>query len=1019
MFRIVQVYEFAVQYPQQHQFVSLGKIAVDLAQYAESQYHALSLPLHVSSPGGHATLNLVVTATPMKSILGEDAISMISGASGLSGSPVVTDQDLHGFDEGTSFRRRVSGSVLPSPSRSPQHSRMVSRGSGGLASMDAEADGDVLGQTASPSRTMQQRQEQQQSQRRAAQEVPPNGAPTPSSAQPPLQSQPDQQGSNCGNDTNNNYTSEVDPNDAAYSSTPIEAEAEKGKQQQQQPEESIDASNRSVTASPVPVPHRHRTTSTAGSEHERHTELVMDTQQQDHAQAVRPPSSIGRATARSPSRSPQRPPSSVAATGLSLSPVQEPPHHHQLVQAAQLRADEAEAMLEEAVGMVETERAQRRQAEASIERLQRDLEWAERRAAKERADWEGRMKEAFRKMEQTVMLTERVQREKSELTERLAALTEENQKVRESGDPTTVEAKIAEASLAAKESAEQAAALEIRMLHAKLREMEEFVEEADAKALRAQERATALQAQLVGGDIAGTSRGGRPRSSRSQGIRAFHRGGEGDEEEEISWEQLRAAQERAEALSLELEYARADCRSLEEELKAAREDADRTIATSRREMEMHARRASELMRQVEEARAMTAAAERRASQLHGRVVFLEDTMERNRVQGDKVQKPIVSSSSGRESLEEVDVTQRQNEGQAFYTDVGERSGSQHKGGPSPAAELQALQRHVSELQLAAEERTHELATASHEVASMQAAISVLEAELHAARQQTVDAKQHLSLREEEVQHLRQQMAARADQSAEIRKLRRELAVVSASAAAARSRPSSAPAKAFDPSASFSSSRPGSPAGSLYTGVLDITDGDVLENTDDVAELVSTLTRRAKEAEALAASAAVRTANLVQQLAVSQAEKQEATSKFTEMYEEIARLRGGTEGQLRERIEALERELVVVRNRAEVNALFREEHERIAGELVESKLALAEAQEDILVLRRERFKAEEKQMSFASKLTSLEAKLYKKLSASATNIGKRRSLRPGSALSGSSDDLSRPNSRSREGPSRGN
>ena len=43
------------------------------------------------------------------------------------------------------------------------------------------------------------------------------------------------------------------------------------------------------------------------------------------------------------------------------------------------------------------------------------------------------------------------------------------------------------------------------------------------------------------------------------------------------------------------------------------------------------------------------------------------------------------------------------------------------------------------------------------------------------------------------------------------------------------------------------------------------------------------------------------------------------------------------------MERLEREVLVARNRADVNALFKDEHDRIASELVQTKMLWAEAQ----------------------------------------------------------------------------
>lgn len=45
---------------------------------------------------------------------------------------------------------------------------------------------------------------------------------------------------------------------------------------------------------------------------------------------------------------------------------------------------------------------------------------------------------------------------------------------------------------------------------------------------------------------------------------------------------------------------------------------------------------------------------------------------------------------------------------------------------------------------------------------------------------------------------------------------------------------------------------------------------------------------------------------------------------------LARPTAGPDGELRERIERLERDLMVQRNRADVNSLFKDEHDRWVG-----------------------------------------------------------------------------------------
>lgn len=154
-----------------------------------------------------------------------------------------------------------------------------------------------------------------------------------------------------------------------------------------------------------------------------------------------------------------------------------------------------------------------------------------------------------------MLLTERVQREKAELTDRLAALAAENRNLQSMLDPAVVERRVAEAAAAAKEAAETQAAIEAEALRKRILEMETFVEEADAKALQASGRVAHLQAQLAGAKGAGP-------------------GGTGVVD---GWEEVRAAEERADALSLELQYAKAECRSLEQDVRSAKAEADRAI----------------------------------------------------------------------------------------------------------------------------------------------------------------------------------------------------------------------------------------------------------------------------------------------------------------------------------------------------------------------------------------------------------------------------------------------------------
>ncbi|KDD73577.1 hypothetical protein H632_c2040p0, partial [Helicosporidium sp. ATCC 50920] len=68
-----------------------------------------------------------------------------------------------------------------------------------------------------------------------------------------------------------------------------------------------------------------------------------------------------------------------------------------------------------------------------------------------------------------------------------------------------------------------------------------------------------------------------------------------------------------------------------------------------------------------------------------------------------------------------------------------------------------------------------------------------------------------------------------------------------------------------------------------------------------------------------------------------------------------------------------------------SALLREEGERVAQELVGAKLRLAESEEQLVKLRRQLVKAQEKSMSFASKLTRLETKFYAKMKSTLRDV----------------------------------
>ena len=65
------------------------------------------------------------------------------------------------------------------------------------------------------------------------------------------------------------------------------------------------------------------------------------------------------------------------------------------IQEAENEAYEAKSMLEESITLLEAETAARQQAEDAVESLERELEWTEKKALKERAEWESRMKDSL------------------------------------------------------------------------------------------------------------------------------------------------------------------------------------------------------------------------------------------------------------------------------------------------------------------------------------------------------------------------------------------------------------------------------------------------------------------------------------------------------------------------------------------------------------------------------------------------------------------------------------------------
>jgi len=896
-----KTYDFRIQCPDGEQRnVTLGKAVIDMSRYADARSQTVALP--ITLPGGNqAVLTIIITASAVKGLIGDDSASVISGVSGLSGSPSgldPSDQDLVGFGE---EKRNSSENALSNLSTIPE--------SMGGASVGPNKE------TRSLEKTSIQLGGEEIEKPVAAAAIAPAAVPT---TEPEESTEVEVE--------ERVPPSRIDPPVVAPVAATVEVEETSVlKQQQQQGEEEEEVEGEQY--------YDEEAGSGTGSYPYEGEEELLEGEEEG----------------------------GEYYHGADIEELET------RLGNAEAAAAEAEAMAEEAVQMLEAERSERRQSEASVAQLERDLEWANKKAVKERADWERKMKDSFRKMEGTVLLAERVQREKTELGDRLAAVSAEKKDLEAMLDRDAMEGKVLMAASAATAAAEAQAAIEISSLRKKVREMEEYVEEADAKALKAQGKATALAAQLVGAQGSTTA---------------------------DSYEEVRAAEERADALSLELQYAKVECHSLEAEVKAAKEEADRIITAARREAEFHGARASELAKQLEISMAAAAAAERNVSQSQGRIVLLEDALERSNLQAAS-----------------AELQQRLVAGAAVAATAGGAAGSlSQKNGevnssPTPAdvssaADLEVAMQQVREVQDAAEGRAAQLAATSRELMVSQEALSAAQSELHSSRQDLADAQRIVAARDDEVRQLRDQLRAKEAQSVELKQLQRDMAGLLGGGASLRLSPRRIPNN--NSAAGLPSDTTGNRPGSGQTST---------SLTPENLEELDIAHQKLAEAEALSRNAALQTADLIQQLATSQSERQEAATKITEMREELARLRSGADGDHVRKIETLERELLVSRNRAEVNNLFREEHERIASDLITTKLAWAEGQEQILVLKRSLIKSQERSMGFAAKLTKLETKLYRRL----TNVGRRLSgsvtdvISPGGAGQGKGGDEADANS----------
>ncbi|PSC67340.1 hypothetical protein C2E20_8974 [Micractinium conductrix] len=612
------------------------------------------------------------------------------------------------------------------------------------------------------------------------------------------------------------------------------------------------------------------------------------------------------------------------------------------LEAAEHDVAEAEAMAQEAMEMAEGARdelaavqgeKERLEAEAAelraeAEEAQGSVRWREEREAKKEAEWDARLKEAYKRMEESLSLAERMQRDKDGLEERCSVLLSEKQAIEAKLDPNAVDQQVALEVEAARRAAEAQARVEVEALQQRLRAMEEYVEEADSKRLASASRVSELEAAL-----AVTKRG-----------------------EEDTYGQIQAAEERAEGLSLELQYAQGEAARLAAELELAREAAERRAREHQRSVAEVGARCEALTVGLEAARGEARQEAAVAGELRSRVMLLQEDLE-----GAKLASAAAAAA-------------------------GVGVGAAAAGGADAAARAR-LEREVAERQRAAEERAAQLEAMGRELGAVRASLDEAQAAREAAEAALAEA--------------RRSAASAAAQAAEVE-----------AALAAKEAQLSAAQEAQRSSLALMSARGrGSTMGEEEGEARSLREELAAEQGARAAE-VAGLTSQLAEAQSLAAYSGGEMAGLVQALAEARGDAQEAAAKLAEAREEVSRLRSGPDGELRARIERLEKELVIQRNRAEVNALFKEEHDRIAQDLVETKLVWAEAQEAIVKLKRSLVKSQEKNVNFSAKLTKMETKMY------ATFNGTAESMQKGAKKLGSKLSMKRGSSRDPEGGAAG-
>ncbi|EFN59880.1 hypothetical protein CHLNCDRAFT_132885 [Chlorella variabilis] len=808
-------YEFKLQAPGggQKPPATIGKASLDMARFAAA-HGAQAVALAVPVPGGRATLHLVVGAAEVKGMaLDDDAMSVLTGASGITESSPGMEQDLRGF--GVDSSRHLGGAALATAAPAgAAAAAAASGGAPGAAPTSASQEAVV-----SRSSTGGERQAEVDALRK---EVEGRDARLAS-----LQKQLAEAHAELAQAHSSGGAAAVPvpvPLPAADSGRAAELERQNAGLSREVEQLRADLAAATSTAAVAAA----AASASAGDDRLREQlaaaqARVGELEQQVAAGGERRGSGSGGEEA-------------AAKLALAEQKIQQlmvlaqhgggggsgrEAELEAALQSAEQDVEEAEAMAAEAMEMAEAAQAEAaalRDEKAAIaqelaelqeqsEQALRSTRWKEEREAKREADWDARLKEAYKRMEESVVLAERMQRERDELEDKYAVLLSEKQAVEAKLDP---------------EAVDQQAHLLVHRL---------WVGE--------------LEKQLASVRLG----------------------------EEDSYDQVQAAEDRADSLSLELQYSQGEAQRLAHELALLRDAQERHASDYQRELAEASSRADAAQHQLEEARAQARLPRLQlrqeaavAVELRSRVLLLEEDVEASKLQ-------LVAAAAA--------------------------------GGAAAGLGTSRLEADLAERQRVAEGRAAQLDALGRELADTRADLADALAQRERAEGQLAEARRSLAASASTVTGLEAVLAAREAQLAQAQEAQRSsLALVSA-----RGRGSSA-----------EEGEGGGGAGELR-GLLEA------ERGAHAAELAR-LSTQLGEAQQLAQYSAGEMAGLVQQLAEAQGERSEVAAKLAESREEVARLRAGPDGELRSRIERLEKDLVIQRNRAEVNALFKEEHDRM-------------------------------------------------------------------------------------------